>query len=205
MPSDAGIWLGHQLRAPGTIRSSRRGTPTTRRASDVVAVDARDADTRRNTYTGDIYVDSGPPFSDFDRAARTPTKAGTGTLTFTDANNGSFGYKSTCGAGAVIPDQDDRASRVRRPSRPAPKRTTPNLAARHQLPGSVVGRQAAEDGWGINFAHQGNTIVRDLVHLRATSGARRCGCRCSRRRRGTTATLHRDALPYVGPAIRRLR
>ena len=44
-----------------------------------------------NTYAGTIYVDHGPPFNNF-VGAGVPTEVGSGTLTFTDAGNGSFLY-----------------------------------------------------------------------------------------------------------------
>ena len=59
-----------------------------------------------NTYKGDIHVDVGPPFDSF-VGSGAPTKVGDGTLTFTDANNGSFFYEMTAGG----------ATNVHRPSR----------------------------------------------------------------------------------------
>lgn len=47
-----------------------------------------------NTWTGDIFQTRGPAFSavPWDPAQVTATRVGTGTLRFTDANNGSFAY-----------------------------------------------------------------------------------------------------------------
>lgn len=50
--------------------------------------------TAANTYSGAIYRTTGPAFSavPFDPSKVTVTQVGTGTFTFTDANNGTFAY-----------------------------------------------------------------------------------------------------------------
>jgi len=46
-----------------------------------------------NTYSGSLYRTSGPAFTmAYDQALVTTTAVGTGTLTFTDANNGTWSY-----------------------------------------------------------------------------------------------------------------
>src|SRR5437763_17117827 len=44
-----------------------------------------------NVYTGLIYTTSGPPFNNF-VGADTASAVGSGTLTFSNVDNGSFGY-----------------------------------------------------------------------------------------------------------------
>jgi len=50
--------------------------------------------TSSNVFTGDIYRTSGPPANAaaFNASAVVRTKVGQGTLTFTDANNGTFAF-----------------------------------------------------------------------------------------------------------------
>jgi lysyl endopeptidase len=49
--------------------------------------------TSTNTYTGPLYVTSGPPFSGpFDTSRVTTRQVGTATLTFSGQNNGTFAY-----------------------------------------------------------------------------------------------------------------
>ncbi len=48
-------------------------------------------ETSDSTFEGPIYVNSGPPFNNY-IGMGVPNAIGNGTLTFTDANNGSFDY-----------------------------------------------------------------------------------------------------------------
>ena len=127
------------------------------------------------------------------------TKAGTGTLTFTDANNGTFNYV----IGAVNQTRPSPA-RCSVLCRRAATATQPDLATRHQLPGSVVERNPAtsESGWGINLNHESDTIFATwftydidgsplwLVVTAHEDGARR---------------VQRRPVPDLGCALRRLR
>ena len=45
-----------------------------------------------SAYAGDIYVDQGPAVRQVSAVRAAPTKVGSGTLTFTDRNSGSFAY-----------------------------------------------------------------------------------------------------------------
>ncbi len=108
-----------------------------------------------NTYSGNINADTGPPFNDFVGSGK-PSQVGTGTLTFTDANNGSFNYTVN---GTT---QNKVISRYDLGTGPQPtctySATTPNFAAATNYQDLWWVAAGAEDGWGINFAHQGNTL-----------------------------------------------
>ncbi len=108
-----------------------------------------------NAYSGPIYVDSGPPFNNFVGAGM-PTQVGIGTLTFSDANNGSFAY-TVNGT-----PQNKAISRFDLGTGPQPtctySATTPNFAAASNYQDLWWVANGAESGWGINFAHQGNSV-----------------------------------------------
>ncbi len=53
-----------------------------------------------NAYGGPIYVDIGPPFNNF-LGTGTGTPVGNGTLTFSDANHGTFHYDLNAGTGGA--------------------------------------------------------------------------------------------------------
>ena len=112
--------------------------------------------TTGNTYSGPIYVDSGPPFNNFVGAGM-PTQVGNGTLTFTDANNGSFDLH---GATGTIAEQGDQPLRPRH--RTAAdlhlQRDHANLAVATNYQDLWWVAEGAESGWGINFAHQGDSV-----------------------------------------------
>ncbi len=111
--------------------------------------------TTGNTYSGPIYVDRGPPFDNFVGAGM-PTQAGTGTLTFIDANNGSFAYTVN---GTM---QNKAISRFDLGTGAQPtctySATTPNFAAATNYQDLWWVANGAESGWGINFAHQGDSV-----------------------------------------------
>ena len=109
-----------------------------------------------NTFTGTLYATHGPPFNavPFNPAQVVPTAVGTGTLTFADADNGTFAYTV------------NGTSRIKQITRqvfgPLPScrfGMQANLAAATNYqdlwwnapPGS-------ESGWGLNVTHQGNTL-----------------------------------------------
>jgi predicted dienelactone hydrolase len=108
------------------------------------------------TYTGTLYQTSGPAFDavPFGPAAVTRTAVGTGTLTFSDANNGTFAY-TVIGITQAKPI-------TRQVFGPVPIcifGAQPNLALATNFqdlwwnspPGS-------ESGWGINLTQQGDVI-----------------------------------------------
>jgi len=108
-----------------------------------------------NAYAGTIYVDSGPPFNNF-IGAGVPAAIGNGTLTFADINDGSFAYivngvsqtksitRFDLGTGA-LPTCIYSA-------------TTPNLVSATNYQDLWWVPNGAESGWGVNFAHQGDSI-----------------------------------------------
>ena len=112
--------------------------------------------TAPNTYSGKLYQTRGPAFNavTFDPTAVVATEAGTGTITFTDANNGTFAYVigRTSEQGHHPPDlrhaSDVHVWRGDRISRSPP--TIQDLW--WKKPGG------SESGWGINLTHQGDTI-----------------------------------------------
>jgi YVTN family beta-propeller protein len=115
-----------------------------------------------NTYSGPIYVDTGPPFDNF-AGAGVPTEIGLGTLTFSDANNGSFNYYLNTGSGgspvAVI--QTKPLARFDLGTGPQPTctfSTTADLAAATNYQDVWWAASGTESGWGVNFAHQGDHV-----------------------------------------------
>ena len=108
-----------------------------------------------NVFSGPIYVDSGPPFDAFNRAA-VPTSVGYGQLTMTDVDNGTFAY-TVSGVSQTKP-----LTRFDVGSGPRPAclytATTPDFAAATNYQGLWWAADGTEAGWGINFAHQGNAI-----------------------------------------------
>jgi len=109
-----------------------------------------------NKFTGTLYATRGPVFDamPFNPALVVPSAVGSGTLTFADADNGTFAY-TVNGVSQVKPI-------TRQVFGPLPTcrfGTHPNLAAATNYqdlwwnapPGS-------ESGWGLNIAHQGGTL-----------------------------------------------
>ena len=108
-----------------------------------------------NTFTGTLYQVTGPAFDavPFDPAQVIGTPVGTGTLTFSDAANGIFAY--------TVNGISQTKSITREVFGPLPHCTfgalDPALATNYQdlwwnAPGG------SEAGWGINLAHEGDTI-----------------------------------------------
>ncbi len=107
-----------------------------------------------NAYSGLIYVDTGPPFNDF-VGAGTPAQVGSGTVTFTDGNNGSFLYTVN---GTT---QTKAIARYDLGTGPQPACTygvAPNFAAATNYQDLWWVAGGAESGWGVNFTHQGNSV-----------------------------------------------
>jgi len=107
------------------------------------------------TYRGQLYTTRGPAFDavPWDPNAVDRTEAGTGTLVFTDANTGTFNY--------VIGATNQTKNITREVFGPLPTCTWGGMsmtaATNYQ---DLWWRQPAgsESGWGINFAHQGDTL-----------------------------------------------
>jgi cytochrome c553 len=121
-----------------------------------------------DVYSGPIYVDTGPPFDNFVGAGK-PTQIGTATLTFADANNGTFAYSLNTAAAAkagmaieAAVAQQKSITRFDLGTGPQPTctyaTTAPDYASATNYQDLWWVPGAAEDGWGINFAHQGDSI-----------------------------------------------
>jgi hypothetical protein len=106
------------------------------------------------TYSGSLYQTKGPAFNavPFNPAQVTPTQVGTGTLTFSDANNGTFAY--------TVNGISQMKSITRQVFGPLPTcGPAGNPAATSNYQGLWWAAPAGvESGWGINFAHEGDTI-----------------------------------------------
>ncbi len=115
--------------------------------------------TTGTTYTGTINATAGSPFNTlpFPPVTAPPKPVGTGTLTFADANNGSFAYTVN-----TTPPQTKAISRYDLGTGAQPTCTysaaTPNFAAATNYQDLWWVANSAESGWGINFAHQGNSV-----------------------------------------------
>jgi predicted dienelactone hydrolase len=108
--------------------------------------------TLNGTYTGTIYQTNGPTFSavPFDPNSVVRTPVGTGTLAFTDANDGTFGY--------TVNGTTQTKSITRQVFGPVPtcvfSAQDPTTATNYQ----DLWWNPAESGWGINLTEQGNMI-----------------------------------------------
>jgi hypothetical protein len=118
-----------------------------------------------NTYQGDLYETMGPAFNaqPFDPTKVASFKVGTGTLTFSDANNGRFDYTvNSVHQVAVSPIQQFK-SITREVFGPLPTCTwggQPNLAlaTNYQDLWWAGPPPGVESGWGINLNHEGDKI-----------------------------------------------
>ena len=113
------------------------------------------AKTADNTYSGTLYRTTGPSFDStpYDATKFVATAVGTGTLTFTDHDNGTFAYTVNSVSQTKPITREVFAS-------PVPTCTTGGT------PGAVPNYQDlwwhspanSEPGWGINLTHQGDII-----------------------------------------------
>ncbi|HTS22247.1 MAG TPA: hypothetical protein VMN79_10615 [Casimicrobiaceae bacterium] len=107
-----------------------------------------------NTYAGTLYTTSGPAFNavPFNPANVVSTAVGSATLSFTDANNGSFSY--------TVNGVSQAKSITRQVFGPLPTcATAVDLAAATNYQGLWwAAPPGSESGWGVNFAHEGDTI-----------------------------------------------
>jgi hypothetical protein len=113
------------------------------------------AKTATNTFSGTLYQTHGPAFNAVPFAPKfTATPVGTGTLAFADAGNGTFAY--------TVNGISQTKSITRQVFGPLPTcsyGTQPNLALATNYQDLWWNAPAAsEDGWGINFTHQGDTL-----------------------------------------------
>ena len=110
--------------------------------------------TAPGVYSGHLLATHGPRFDAFDTTKFQYDDVGTGTLTFADANNGSFRY--------VIGAVDQTKSITRQVFGALPTcsyGTQPNLALATNYQDLWWAKPGgSEAGWGINLNHEGNTI-----------------------------------------------
>jgi hypothetical protein len=111
--------------------------------------------TATNTYTGTLFQTHGPAFNAMPFAPKfVATAVGTGTLTFSDTNNGTFAYTVN-----GFPQSKTLTRQVFGPLPTCTYGAQPNLALATNYQDLWWNAPAAsEDGWGINFTHQGDTL-----------------------------------------------
>ena len=119
-----------------------------------------------NRYTGDIYVDVGPPFNRY-LGKGIATKVGTGAVAFLDANTGSLSYTVTAG-GATNVQQTKAISRFSlggaQPTCTYSANPNLNAATNYQDLWWV----STESGWGINIAQQERRYSPPGTHMAVT-------------------------------------
>ncbi|HXZ47285.1 MAG TPA: choice-of-anchor D domain-containing protein [Pseudolabrys sp.] len=113
--------------------------------------------TAPNTYAGTLYSTTGPAFNavPFNPSQVVATAVGNGTLTFTDASNGSFSYT----VNGI--SQNKAITREVFGTLPscAPATSSASLAAATNYQDLWWAAPAgSESGWGINLNHQSDTI-----------------------------------------------
>ena len=111
--------------------------------------------TAANTYSGALYTTKGPAFNSvpFNPAQVAPTQVGTGTLTFTDANTGTFAYSVNC------TQQAKAITRETFGPLPSCGAAAGNLTAATNYQDLWWASPAgSESGWGVNLTHEGDTI-----------------------------------------------
>ncbi len=109
-------------------------------------------------YVGDVYSDIGPPFNSFVGSA-SANKVGTGSLTFTGVDAGSFSYSVSAGGASNVTQTKAITRFVLDPGTSRPicaYSSAPDLAGAANY--QDLWWTPSEPGWGINLAHQGNQI-----------------------------------------------
>ncbi len=113
-------------------------------------------ETSDNTFSGTLYQTNGPAFNavPFNPAAVTATPVGTGTLTFSDGNDGTFAY--------TVNGISQTKAITHQAFGPLPTcvwDAQPDLALATNVSGLWWAAPAGlESGWGVNFSQQGNII-----------------------------------------------
>ena len=111
-----------------------------------------------DAFSGTIYRTIGPRFDTepFPWTASPAVAVGSGTLTFADANDGTFSYTVNAVA------QTKAIARFDLGTGPQPvctySATTPNFALATNYQDLWWVANGAEAGWGVNFAHQGASV-----------------------------------------------
>ena len=112
--------------------------------------------TGNGTYSGTLFETRGPAFSavPFNPSTVTRTAVGSGTLTFSDVNNGTFVYSVN---GIQQSKAITRQVFGTLPSCTFAGQLNLTLATNYQDLWYAAPAES-EAGWGVNFTHQGNTI-----------------------------------------------
>src|SRR5262249_35164574 len=111
--------------------------------------------TGTNVYSGMLYQTQGPPFNaPFNPAAVSYTAGGTGTLTFSDANNTTFAYTVN---GITQTNSLTRMLVGTLPNCTPAMQTNLATATNYQDIWWDSGG-TGESGWGVHFTHQGDLI-----------------------------------------------
>jgi len=118
-----------------------------------------------DTYSGQLIQTHGPAFSatPFDPTMVTRNEVGSGTLTFTDANNGSFTYAVTTASAVQAQAVTQQAKAITRqvfstlPTCSFSAQANPAAAANY-TDLWWASPAASEAGWGLNLAHQATAI-----------------------------------------------
>jgi hypothetical protein len=105
-----------------------------------------------NTFTGTLYKTTGSSYDANTFTAGTPVPVGTGTLTFADASHATF----VANVNGMPPQTKAITPQVFGPLPTCTYSLAANLTGATNYQG--LWWNASESGWGINFAHQGNTI-----------------------------------------------
>ncbi|HSU44293.1 MAG TPA: M64 family metallopeptidase, partial [Casimicrobiaceae bacterium] len=109
-----------------------------------------------NVYSGTLYATTGPPFNavPFNPALVVPVAVGTGTLTFSDTDNGAFAY--------TVNGASQTKAITREVFGPMP---TCRFGIQSDLAKATNYQDlwwnapaGSESGWGINITHQGTTL-----------------------------------------------
>jgi hypothetical protein len=108
-----------------------------------------------NAYTGNIYVDQGPSFESVGGSG-VATQVGTGALSFTDRNGGSFAYMVNGVSQMKAITRFDLATGPQVSC--AYSATTPNFAAATNYQDLWWAPNGVEPGRGVALAHQGDAI-----------------------------------------------
>jgi len=112
-----------------------------------------------STYQGQLFETTGPPFGavPFDPAQVQAMAVGMGTLSFTDADNGTFSY--TIDKEGTITQAKAITRQVFGPQPACTFGVQQNLALATNYQGLWWNAPAgSESGWGVNFSHQGATV-----------------------------------------------
>jgi YVTN family beta-propeller protein len=112
--------------------------------------------TVENTYTGTLYRTTGPPLntSPFDPNRVTRTPVGAGTLTFASARSGTFAYtvNGISQTKAIVPQEFGALPICVWGGQPDLTEAANDQDLWWASP------PESESGWGVNFAHQGDTM-----------------------------------------------